>query len=227
MVFNDLPRKSQDKRGQHGWQLGQHLGSRDEAHIQRWVAAQIEGRRNKPKCEAIAAGTGQRCRLLPLRGSTCCLRHSRGKQLDAAGRILAAEAIDFIENGGSPVQVYRAQRTLARIARRNLHQLWKSDPRIEGSTLALDDHTESKVTAWLNQRFIDLDKPLPNSTRLATPRCVDRIRWAAYRVIRRGNAASEDFLRRANRRIALAMQDDQIFWNKLAKLEPFDASQWD
>ena len=222
MISPDFTKKTVNGRSLNGWQLGHHLGSRDRAHIHRWTSAGVRAREALPKCEAIAAGTGQRCRLLPLRGSTCCLRHSRGKQLDTAGRALAASALDIVENGGSPVQTHRATRTLARIARRNLHQLWKIDPRINGSTLALDDHAERKVAAWLKTNHgVDLDRPLPNSSEPPTPRCADRMRWAAYRVLRRGHAASNDFRNRAKRRVELAIADDLKFWKKL---EAFDAS---
>jgi hypothetical protein len=137
-----------------------------------------------------------------------------------ANRIMQAEAIDILQNGGSPLQTRRAHNTLARIARREVHKLWKSDPRAPNiSTLEICELDEQRVRAWLIDACgVDLDKPLPGVGREATARCRDRLRWAAWRVLRRGKNASDDFVAAARLRVAAAIRDDLRFWEKWDRL---------
>jgi hypothetical protein len=81
--------------------------------------------------------------------------------------------------------------------------------------LQLDETLSRRVEAWLvTHCAIDLTTPLPGSNRLATPRATDRMRWAAYRALRRGAALSDDFMTRAKMRVDTALRDDLRFWEK-------------
>jgi hypothetical protein len=57
--------------------LGPHLGSRDRAHLERWLDALCRGRDAAPRCVALTR-LGQPCRELRMRGSDRCHRRLRG-----------------------------------------------------------------------------------------------------------------------------------------------------
>lgn len=194
--------------------LGHFLGFREPEHIKKFYTAGIAARRLLPSCEATTRA-GARCKLLPIRGSNCCLWHTRGKVAVHSNTLLLEAARERIQKGGAQLMVYRAHKTIARIQRDELHRQWKIDPRIPGSTLELDAETETHVYDWLFKNYhINL---IGQNT--YTPRCIDRLRWAAYRVLRRGDEATPEFLEQAARRVRSAIADDEKFWTMWRRWE--------
>lgn len=196
--------------------LGKWLGSKDPAHIARWVAAQLAGRRAAPRCQAISKGTGQTCRSICRRGQMYCQRHGRGTAAVSADARKETDNAKVLASGTGGVERARAVRSMERIARHRIYRLWRLDPRgPEIDLLELSPGEEQRVAAWLwDNHTIALDKPLPGTDKHATARCRDRLRQAAFRVLRRGNAVSQDFLTAAHRRVVLALRDDAKFWRK-------------
>jgi hypothetical protein len=103
---------------------------------------------------------------------------------------------------------------MARIGRAEVYRQWKVDPRCpEIDLLQLSPKDEKAVADWLLLNHqISLDKPLPGTDRLPTPRCRDRLRYAAWRVIQRGTVVTPDFVMRAGYRVTNALLDDAKFW---------------
>lgn len=203
-------------RPENAQNLGKWLGSKDPAHIARWIAAQQAGRRTAPRCQAISKSTGQSCRNICRRGQTFCLRHGRGNAAVSADASKEIDNAKVLASGSGGVERARAVRSMQRIARHRFYRLWRLDPRgPEIDLLELSPGDEQRVAAWLwDNHTIALDKPLPGTDRPATARCRDRLRQAAFRVLRRGSAVSQDFLTAAHRRVTLALRDDAKFWRK-------------
>jgi hypothetical protein len=201
--------------------LGNHLGSRHPAHIARWVQAGVAARRAMPKCEGIAKQTGARCRHIPLAGKRFCIHHIRGAEAHAADLEKEQRNAKILAEGDIPINEERARKSMARIARRRTHRAWRIDPRAPNiSTLEICKLDEQRVRAWLiDFCSVDLDKPLHGLDREATARCRDRLRWAAWRVLRRGKNASDDFVAAARLRVAAAIRDDLRFWEMWDRLE--------
>ncbi len=201
--------------------LGTTLGSRDPQHIRRWINAQNAGRAAAPKCEAVATSTGLRCQSCVRRGQNYCLRHLRGREAAAADIEITTRQLKVL---GNPlikgVAHSRAVNTMARVARAEIYRVWRIDPRGPAvDLLILSDHDERRVVEWLlNRHGIRLDKDLPNSDHRPTARCRDRLRWAAWRVISRAEAATPEFITKADNRVRAAVRDDTKFWVKVAKL---------
>jgi len=195
---------------------GDHLGSRDPAHIKRWTAALWEGYRAAPKCTGTTL-KGLRCRHPSSPGfDRCCLHHKTVE--DKIADELRREQYNLkIARGPNTSELVReALTSLARVGRSRLHAKWKLDPRIEGSTIQFAVEADRlDVIAWLkNEASLDIDKPLPNTGRLLTPRALDRCLWAAWRVIRARGNASEQFITRAHHRVNAAIADDAKFWRR-------------
>jgi hypothetical protein len=200
--------------------LGKNLGSRDPAHISRWLAGRRAGLLAAPKCEAISKGTGLRCRSPAPRGSCFCFRHLSGGNRAHADHERADRHLQTLARSSNRFDRVRAEAGLQAIARRQVHLLWRTDPRAPNvSTLELDERREAAVRDWLRDNCgVSLGSPLPGGGRAPTARATDRMRWAAYRVLRRGEGASGDFIERAKLRVAAAIRDDARFWEKWARL---------
>jgi hypothetical protein len=105
-----------------------------------------------------------------------------------------------------------AEASLAAIARRRMHRAWLLDPRLPGSTVPLLSARDSeRVERWLLGRNLGDDRPLPATGRPPTPRCWDRVMWAAILAI--GGRIDE---RGASLRLASALKDEAAFWKQLA-----------
>lgn len=200
--------------------LRDHLGSRHPAHIHRWVQAGVAARRLMPKCEAIAKKTGVRCAHIPVAGRRFCFHHICGAEAREVDLAMEQRNAEILQKGSIPVIEERARKSMARIARRRVHRTWRIDPRAPNvSTLEICELDEQRVRAWLiGLCGVNLDKPLPGVGCEATARCRDRLRWAAWRVLRRGKNASDDFISAARLRVAAAIRDDQRFWEKWDRL---------
>lgn len=201
--------------------LGAHFRSTDPAHIRRFVLAGAEGRRNAPKCQAIAKITGRRCQRAVRPDCPYCFNHSRGAYAVTANNAFLAESLKVLSSTATGRNRERALRTVRRIARGEIYALWRLDPRQPAlDLLTLEDQNEQAVHRWLiDQHGIDLNKPLPGSDKHATPRCRDRLRYAAWRVLSRGDAVSPDFITKAGYRVINALRDDRKFWDKLAAID--------
>jgi hypothetical protein len=202
--------------------LGGALGSRDPAHLRRWYAAMNAGKRAAPQCEAIANATGQRCQSCARRGQRFCFHHLRGKDAAAADIALINRNLAVLANPN--LRGYsrrRAEYSMARIARAEIYRVWKIDPRAPAiDLLVLSAADEQRVADWLReQHAVDLNKNLPGSDKPPTARCRDRLRWAGWRVLARGDLVTPEFLAAARRRVVLALRDDAKFWRKLEKLD--------
>jgi hypothetical protein len=103
-----------------------------------------------------------------------------------------------------------AEAALAAIARRRQHRAWLHDPRLLGSTIPhLSDRDAARVERWLLERNLRHGRQLQATGRPATPRCWDRMTWAAILTI--GGRIDEQG---ARRRLELAMKDEAAFWRR-------------
>lgn len=195
--------------------LGKHFASRDPQHIARWVNAQLAGRARAPKCEAVSRTTGVKCCRVVLRGGRFCFAHARGEHAVNADRELA-ERNHFIlfETRSTGKQRRKAALSMRRIARAEVYRQWKLDPRFpEVDLLQLSETDETRVADWLwRHHQIRLSENLPGTERPPTARARDRLRYAAWRVIARGDAVDPDFVKRAGYRVINALRDDAKFW---------------
>ena len=182
-----------------------HLGSQSPAHLDRWRAALMAGQRAAAKCEATTR-TGAQCRFHVIPGTRRCTHHLVGAERDAYDRNRIPKLQRMIDrNVGGRITIARARKSLANIARRQLHRLWKIAPDAPGSTLGLPPRDEQRVRNWLRNHGIDLDAP----AQYLTPRCIDRVRWAAFMKLR-GGMPNEA----ARRRLVLALRDDTRWQQK-------------
>jgi hypothetical protein len=194
---------------------GHGLASRETHHIQRWVNAQLEGRRAMPKCAGIKYD-GERCTHPPLRGFDKCRHHLRGVERDKSDREREARYLEIIECGHIPIIVHRARRGLAAIARRRFNKMWDRDPRIEGSTIEFTNERDRQQTIqWLIDNCgVDISQRLPGTSRLPTPCCVNRMLWPAWRIVRASSHVSEQAIANAKASVARAIRADIRFWER-------------
>jgi hypothetical protein len=97
-----------------------------------------------------------------------------------------------------------AEASLAAIARRRQHRAWLLDPRLPGSTVThLSVRDAARVERWLLERGFWEDRAMQGMGCPPTPRCWDRMTWAAILVI--GGCIDEGG---ARRRLELAVQDE-------------------
>jgi hypothetical protein len=159
---------------------------------------------------------GEQCTHPPLRGFKKCRHHLRGAERDASDREREARYLKILAQGDIPITERRAYRGLAAIARRRFNKIWDIDPRIEGETISFSNEEDRQRTIqWLIDHCdIDLSKPLPCTKRGATPRCIDRMLWAAWRVVRARSLASDQSIARGKHHAARAMRAEIKFWKK-------------
>ena len=192
-------------------------GCTDPHHIRRWVEAMTAGRMAKyPKCEHIRKN-GVRCRLVPLPGARLCHRHLGGGAREDYDRKREPELILIANGVRNRGEVGRecANAQLDCMMRRRLRRAWKSDPLIEGSTIAFEPHSERQVRAYLlKEHGLDIDGVVKGTGWMLTPRAVDRCLWAGYF----GITGKSDF-RHVARRITDAVGDDIGFYAKVAEME--------
>jgi hypothetical protein len=135
-----------------------------------------------------------------------CSRHCRGgarDKIDAArvGRLLREAQSENV------IRRSEAEAALAAIARRQTHRAWRIEPRLPGSTVPhLSDRDAARVERWLAERNMCEDRPLPATGHPPTPRCWDRMTWAAILAI--GGRIDEQG---ARRRLELAVKDEVAF----------------
>jgi hypothetical protein len=104
-----------------------------------------------------------------------------------------------------------AEASLAAIARRRQHRAWLLDPRLPGSTVPhLNARDSLRVERWLADRNLCDARPMQATGRPPTPRCWDRMSWAAILVI--GGRIDEQG---ARRRLESAIKDELAFWKRL------------
>jgi hypothetical protein len=188
-----------------GDRLGYHLGSRDPAHLRRWLTALMAGRMAAPTCDGITR-TGSPCRRQRLHGSRFCSYHAKGAERDRVDQLrLARQHKRALSASAS--ERGRALQQLGDIERRLLYRAWRKDPLIEASTLELSPDDEARVREFLLRRGLDLDAPDRVTGEPLTPRAIDRARWAAQRGI--SQLADE---RGVRRRIEDLLRDERRFW---------------
>jgi hypothetical protein len=193
------------------------LPSREESlspfALARWFEAMAAGRARAPRCERILRN-GQQCRGIPMRearklGVNLCRWHCRGRlrdQVDARREL----RLRRLANSDNDILRSRAERALACIARRKTNRAWRLDPRLHGSTVPhLSDRDAARVERWLAERNLCEGRPLQATGRPATPRCWDRMTWAAILAI--GGRIDEQG---ARRRLELAVKDEAAFWKR-------------
>jgi hypothetical protein len=162
-------------RGAH---LGEHFASRDSYHLDRWRVALIAGLAQK-RCAGIARSTGLRCRGTPLKFSTKCRCHCLGSERIAVD----AKRLSWLERqlprtGNAKVRA-NIEARIARIERRRLRWVWRTDPTVEGATISLSPRDLPRVRDWL--RYV---ARVDNFDAL-TARCRDRLLWAGALCIAR------------------------------------------
>lgn len=191
--------------------LGLHLGCRDPGHLSRWQAALAAGKSRLPRCTGTTK-LGRKCRHHVMVGSNRCHWHLHGVERDAFDqvRIVRLQRLSRLSDIGERGR-QKARNALAHIERRRLHRAWKHDPTIPGVTLVLNPHQEKRVVELLLGEFgIDIEKVLPQTSRLPTPCCVDRLRWAAVLLIQ-----GKTTLEKAKRRVWQAIAEDTHFFDKI------------
>lgn len=199
---------------------GHGLACREPWHIQRWVNAGLSARRSMLKCTGVKYD-GERCTHPPLRGFDKCRHHLRGAERDASDREREARYLKILAEGDIPITERRARRGLAAIARRRFNKMWDLDPRIKGETIIFaNEQDRQRTIQWLIDHCdIDLSKPLLITNRMATPRCVDRMLWAAWRVVRGRSYATDDFIAGAKRNVERTIKAEIKFWKKWDEAE--------
>ena len=178
-----------------GAHLGEHFASRDPHHLDRWRAALMAGLAQK-RCVAIARSTGLRCRGIPLKFSTKCRCHCLGSERIAVD----AKRLSWLERQlprtGNADARANVEARIARIERRRLRWVWRTDPTVEGATISLSPRDLERVQAWLRSVGVDVDS--------LTPRALDRCRWAgALNLARRTTEAT------ALKSVAVALRDER------------------
>jgi hypothetical protein len=194
------------------------LPSREESlspfALQRWAEAMSAGRARAQCCERILRN-GQQCRGIAMRearklGVNLCRWHCRGRlrdQVDARREL----RLHRLANSDNDILRSRAERALACIARRKTNRAWKLDPRLRGSTVPhLSARDAGRVERWLADRNLRDGRPLQATGRPPTPRCWDRMTWAAILAI--GRRIDQHG---ARRRLELAVKDEVAFWRRL------------
>ena len=124
------------------------FASRDSYHLDRWRVALIAGLAQK-RCAGIARSTGLRCRGTPLKFSTKCRCHCLGSERIAVD----AKRLSWLERqlprtGNAKVRA-NIEARIARIERRRLRWVWRTDPTVEGATISLSPRDLPRVRDWL------------------------------------------------------------------------------
>jgi hypothetical protein len=154
-----------------GLRLGQHFGSRDREHLDRWFAALIAGRQAR-QCPAVTRSTGRPCRAPPRRHGVHCRWHCSRQESREADRQRLPELEQLLKRRLHPVPRGKLEAGANAIRRRNLRRVWRRDPTVPGATLALSPRDEAKVRDFLlSVAGVRLED-------LATHRAIDRCRWA-------------------------------------------------
>jgi hypothetical protein len=190
-----------------GSHLGQYLGCKDPAHIARWHAAMMAGRRAAPKCDALTR-EGKPCRRDLLYGADRCSHHLKGRERDAIDAIRLERACKAAAVANNAVDRAEALKAIRNIQRRALHRAWLNHPEIEGSTLELSPHEEERVRMSLRDDLgLDVERPDSVTGRALTPRALDRARWAGY--LRLKDRLDPEA---ARRRVASLLRDERRYW---------------
>jgi hypothetical protein len=154
-----------------GSYLGDSLGSRDPAHLARWQAALMAGFA-KRQCSSTAKSTGVRCRSHPLKFSDRCSLHCRGAERIAVDQLRLVWLRRKLRRRLNDRERSRLEARVAKIERRRLRWVWKADPTVEGSTIALQPYALERAHAWLR----DIAGVEPS---VLTARAYDRCLWAS------------------------------------------------
>ncbi len=180
---------------------------RIRARAPEWLAAMERGKAAAPRCGAKKK-SGQPCRRVPLRGAKHCFNHFHGPERDALDARRVAAAQRLLARTTNARFRADAARTIKTVLRRQFQRLWQKDATIPGSTLELAARDEARVLSWLLRGFnIDLDRTMHSTGDLLSPRCIDRLRWAA--ALSLTGRITPEF---ARNRVAAAMRDDLKFW---------------
>ena len=160
--------------------------------------------------------TGKQCEHLPLKGRRYCWNHDRAPQTAEYDAACFARLKVQIDRGvGGRVKLEEAQRRLARLARRMSHRIWKMDPTVEWSSVAVDEKTEAALHQILRERGLTQSGLLPHG-RAATPRAWDRFMHAARKFY--VEAITEQQLQN---RLRAAIRDDAAYWMKVEAAEAY------
>jgi hypothetical protein len=188
-----------------GAHLGEHFASRDPHHLGRWRVALIAGLAQK-RCVAIARSTGLRCRGIPLKFSTKCRCHCLGSErIEVDAKRLSWLERQLRRTGNADARA-NVEARIARIERRRLRWVWRTDPTVEGATISLQPRDLERVHAWLRSVGVDVDS--------LTARALDRCRWAgALNLARRTTEAT------ALKSVAVALRDEQQWRAKTGEVE--------
>jgi hypothetical protein len=153
----------------HGAHLGEHFASRNRYHLDRWRAALAAGLA-KRQCIAIARSTGLRCRGIPLKFSDKCRCHClRSERIVVDAKRLPWLQAQLMRAGNADVRA-NVEARIARIERRRLRWVWRTDPTVEGATISLKPRDCDRVHVWLRSVGVDAEA--------LTARALDRCRWA-------------------------------------------------
>jgi hypothetical protein len=183
--------------------------------LERWRKAMADGYAKAPRCKHIRRN-GFQCSRPAMREArrlglpSLCPSHCKGRARD---KIDADREKRLLREAQSLNAIRRseAEASLAAIARRRMHRGWLIDPRIPGSTVPhLNVRDSERVQRWFLARNLRDDRPLPATRRPPTPRCWDRLTWAAILAI--GGRIGE---RGASLRLASALSDEVVFWKQL------------
>lgn len=195
---------------------GGFLGTRVPAHIRKMAMAGVEARRTSFRCTAIMRN-GERCGGPVLRGEDACRHHLRDPvrraHADAERRERAQRRVDL---GYPRSRVERAVEALNALDKSQLHRSWKIDARIPGVTITFtSDDDRVACERWLVENCgVDINQPISETGRMASPRLCDRLYWSAWRVLRGGDFVTVDFIGRAKNRVRAALRDECFFWRK-------------
>jgi hypothetical protein len=134
-----------------------------------------------------------------LRFSKKCRAHCKGRERDGVDELrLQWLERNLLRNWNARTRANIESR-IAKIYRRRLHRVWLTRPAIEGSTLELSERDDLRVANWLREvQAVDVESDEH------TPRCRDRLRWAAVLFLS-GRRDGET----VRRRIVSALRDDQ------------------
>jgi hypothetical protein len=191
------------------------IGRRSPFALERWRKAMADGYAKAPRCEHIRRN-GLRCRRPAMRDArrlglpSLCPSHCKGRTRD---RIDTAREVRLLREAQSENAIRRseAEASLAAIARRRMHRAWLLDPRLPGNTVPhLSARDGERIERWLLGRNLRDDRPLPATGRPLSPRCWDRVMWAAILAI--GGRIDD---RGASLRLASALKDETVFWKQL------------
>jgi hypothetical protein len=176
--FQRQARGTRNPMPQSGLHLGDSLGSRDPDHIARWMAAMNAGKA-KRRCAALARTTGKPCQQVALKFADKCAIHCRGAERIEVDRLRLVWLRRKLRCRFSNVRERaRLEARVARIERRRLRWIWKADPTVEGSTIALPPHGLELACRWLREVAVVEPAAL-------TARAYDRCLWAAALLLSR------------------------------------------